>query len=55
MPLLVTVPIVQELTAVGLAHLVFVSRVLSAGRAARLQRDVDRRRFAEVFSEIVKG
>jgi hypothetical protein len=55
MPLLVTVPVVQELAAVGLAHLVFVLRVLSAGRAARLQRDVDRRRFAEVFTEIVKG
>jgi hypothetical protein len=52
MPLLVTVPIVQELAAVGLAHLVFVLRVLSAGRAARLQRDVDRRRFAQILGEV---
>jgi hypothetical protein len=47
-PLLVTAPIFPELVVVSVGHLVFIMRVLAAGAAARRQREVDRRRFAEL-------
>jgi hypothetical protein len=47
-PLLLTSPIIQELILVGVAHAVFVARVIVARTAARRQRTVDRARFEEL-------
>ena len=50
-PLLITVPVIQELIVVGAAHVVFVARVLTARAAAARQREVDTARFTQLKGE----
>jgi hypothetical protein len=48
LPLLTTTPIPQELIVVGASVLLFIARVLYAGRLAGRQRAVDTARFEEI-------
>jgi hypothetical protein len=50
-PLLLTIPVVQELVVVGVAHVAFVARVLIARAAAARQREVDTARFTQLKNE----
>jgi hypothetical protein len=50
-PLLVTMPVIQESIVVGSAHVLFVARVLTARAAAARQREVDTARFIELKND----
>jgi hypothetical protein len=52
MPILATMPIVQELVVVAAAHAAFLARVLFARAAAGRQRSMDTERFQQIRKEI---